>query len=40
MQEKKAKMGIRLSLENFGQFDGIKVLPMYALTSLKDVVSK
>ena len=40
MQEKQANMGIRLSLENFGQFDGIKVLPMYALTTLQDVVSK
>jgi predicted AAA+ superfamily ATPase len=38
MQEKKSKLGIRISLENFGQFDHIKVLPMYALSVLPDII--
>jgi predicted AAA+ superfamily ATPase len=38
MQEKKSKLGIRISLENFGQFDHIKVLPMYALSKLPHII--
>jgi predicted AAA+ superfamily ATPase len=38
MQEKKSKLGIRISLENFGQYDHIKVLPMYALSVLPDII--
>jgi len=31
LNEKKAEYGIRTSLENFGQYDKIKVLPLYAI---------
>jgi predicted AAA+ superfamily ATPase len=33
MQEKQSKTGVRLSLEPFGQFDNIKVLPLYAVSN-------
>jgi len=35
INEKKAKYGIRTSLENFGQYDKIKVYPLYAIGSIK-----
>jgi predicted AAA+ superfamily ATPase len=31
MKEKQSEYGIRTSLENFGQFDKIKVVPLYAI---------
>ena len=31
LEEKKSKYGIRTSLENFGQYDKIKVFPLYAI---------
>ncbi len=34
MQEKKISRGTRFSLENFGQYDKIRVLPLYAVRSL------
>lgn len=34
LQEKKLSMGIRVSMENFGQYDNIRVLPLYAVSSL------
>lgn len=34
LQEKKISMGTRISLENFGQYDNIRVLPLYAVKNL------
>jgi predicted AAA+ superfamily ATPase len=34
LQEKKSKYGIRTSLENFGQYDKIKVYPLYAIGNI------
>jgi uncharacterized protein len=34
LQEKKIDPGIRISLENFGDYDNIQVLPLYAVRSL------
>jgi len=30
MKEKQSEYGIRTSLENFGEFDNIKIVPLYA----------
>jgi hypothetical protein len=30
LKEKQSEYGIRASLENFGQYDKIKVVPLYA----------
>jgi len=35
LSEKQAEYGIRASLENFGQYDKIKVFPLYAIGNLK-----
>jgi hypothetical protein len=34
MQEKKISRGTRVSMENFGQYDNIRVLPLYAVRNL------
>jgi predicted AAA+ superfamily ATPase len=34
MDEKKSKWGVRTSLENFGEFDQVKVIPLYAISAL------
>lgn len=34
LNEKKAEYGIRTSLENFGQYDKIKVIPLYAIGNI------
>jgi hypothetical protein len=34
MDEKKSKWGVRTSLENFGEFDQVKVIPLYAISVL------
>lgn len=34
MQEKKISPGTRVSMENFGQYDNIRVLPLYAVSTL------
>ena len=34
IKEKNSKFGIRTSLENFSQYDNIKVLPLYSISSL------
>jgi hypothetical protein len=34
LQEKKIGRGIRVSMENFGQYDNIRVLPLYAVRNL------
>ena len=31
LEEKKSNYGIRTSIENFGQYDKIKVFPLYAI---------
>jgi len=31
MEEKKAGLGVRTSLENFGEIPGIKIVPLYAV---------
>ncbi|HRZ42768.1 MAG TPA: AAA family ATPase [Bacteroidales bacterium] len=36
LQEKKLTMGFRVSMENYGQYDNIRVLPLYAVSSLFD----
>lgn len=33
-KEKKAKYGCRLSLENFAEYENIKVFPLYAYTNI------
>ena len=40
MKEKKSSLGLRLSLENFSQFDAIKVLPLYAISVLPNIVQQ
>jgi predicted AAA+ superfamily ATPase len=35
LEEKKAPFGIRLSLENFGTYQNIRVMPIYAIAELK-----
>jgi len=37
MKEKKSKIGIRTSLENFAKYDKIKVVPLYAIGNLMDL---
>jgi predicted AAA+ superfamily ATPase len=34
MDEKKSDWGVRLSLENFTEFDRVKVIPLYAVSNL------
>jgi hypothetical protein len=34
LKEKGYPKGVRLSLENFAQFDAIRVLPLYAVSRL------
>lgn len=34
IKEKNVEYGIRMSLENFGQYDKIKVIPLYAVEKL------
>ena len=34
MDEKKSKYGVRLSLENFAEYDKVKVLPLYAASNI------
>jgi hypothetical protein len=34
LEEKKLKEGIRISLENFAQYDKIKVYPLYAVGNI------
>lgn len=34
MDEKKSEWGVRLSLENFAEFDQVKVMPLYAVFNL------
>jgi hypothetical protein len=34
MDEKKSDWGLRLSLENFTEFDRVKVMPLYAVSNL------
>lgn len=34
MQEKKSKAGVRLSLENYSEYEKIHVLPLYAIANL------
>jgi len=35
MNEKKSEFGVRTSLENFSQYDKIKVFPLYAIGNLR-----
>lgn len=37
LNEKKSDEGIRVSLENFAEYDRIKVVPLYAVESIKNV---
>ena len=34
MNEKKSSFGIRVSLENFSEFENVKVIPLYAVSNL------
>lgn len=34
MDEKKSRYGVRLSLENFSEYDKVKVLPLYAVSNI------
>lgn len=34
MDEKKSKCGVRVSLENFSEYDKVKVIPLYAVSSI------
>jgi predicted AAA+ superfamily ATPase len=34
LQEKRAPYGIRCSLENFGEMDGVKIYPLYAVGAM------
>jgi Holliday junction resolvase-like predicted endonuclease len=34
MDEKKSSFGVRLSLENFAEYDRVKVLPLYAASNI------
>ena len=34
LKEKKAKFGCRLSLENFNEYENIKVFPLYAYANV------
>jgi predicted AAA+ superfamily ATPase len=36
MNEKKSSFGIRVSLENFSEFEKVKVIPLYAVSNLKN----
>ncbi len=36
MQEKQSKWGVRTSLENFAEFDQVKVIPLYAISALSN----
>jgi predicted AAA+ superfamily ATPase len=36
LQEKKISIGTRVSMENFGQYENIRVLPLYAVSSIFD----
>jgi hypothetical protein len=36
MNEKKSSFGIRVSLENFSEFENVKVIPLYAVSNLKN----
>jgi hypothetical protein len=36
MEEKKSTFGIRVSLENFSEFEKVKVIPLYAVSNLKN----
>jgi len=35
MKEKKVKTGVRCSIENFGQYDQIRIIPLYAISNLR-----
>ncbi len=37
LAEKKAKYGLRLSLENFSEYDQVKVLPLYAVSNIYSI---
>lgn len=34
LKEKKAKYGCRISLENFGGYENIKIYPLYAIANI------
>jgi hypothetical protein len=34
MDEKKSRYGVRLSLENFTEYEKVKVLPLYAVSNI------
>ncbi len=34
MEEKKSRYGVRLSLENFAEFDKVRVIPLYAASNI------
>ena len=36
MEEKKSTFGIRVSLENFSEFEKVKMIPLYAVSNLKN----
>jgi predicted AAA+ superfamily ATPase len=38
MNEKKSSYGIRVSLENFSEFENVKVIPLYAVSNLKSLI--
>jgi predicted AAA+ superfamily ATPase len=38
MNEKKSSFGIRVSLENFSEFENVKVIPLYAVSNLKSLI--
>lgn len=38
INEKKSRFGVRLSLENFGEYDKVKALPLYAVSNMREVV--
>jgi predicted AAA+ superfamily ATPase len=40
LQEKKLSRGIRISMENFGHYDNIGVLPLYAVSGLFQTISR
>jgi predicted AAA+ superfamily ATPase len=38
MNEKKSSFGIRVFLENFSEFENVKVIPLYAVSNLKSLI--
>lgn len=34
MDEKKSKFGLRISLENFSEYDRVKAIPLYAVSTV------